>query len=123
VKRLAEPLTGLTGREAAFPNENTGAGSGEFEKSGDRSEMSVGPRLLISKRILCAASGSERRPGPRYRFILWVGAWLPEKSDYRFFRGLGFPVTGFRWAGCRALVSFLAFGFLAWGGFGGSSVW
>ena len=48
MKRLAEPLAGLTGREAAFPNASPEAGFGEFKtESGDRSRLRVGPLPLV----------------------------------------------------------------------------
>jgi len=48
VKELAEPLAGLTGREAAFPNASPEAGSGEFKtERGNRSGFPVGPLPLV----------------------------------------------------------------------------
>jgi len=63
VKRLAEPLAGLTGREAAFPNASPEADFGEFQiESGDRSGFPVGPLLLNSERVLCAFARSGLSP-------------------------------------------------------------
>ena len=54
MKRLAEPLAGLTGREAAFPNASPEAGSGEFKfESGDRSGFPVGPLPLVEVFTFC----------------------------------------------------------------------
>ena len=48
MKELAEPLAGLTGREAAFPNASPEAGSGEFKtERGNRSGFPVGPLPLV----------------------------------------------------------------------------
>ena len=70
MKRLAEPLAGLTGREAAFPNASPEAGSGEFKmESGDRSGFPVGPLPRNSERVLCAFARSGFPVRVRYRFL------------------------------------------------------
>ena len=70
MKRLAEPLAGLTGREAAFPNASPEAGSGEFKtESGDRSGFPVGPLPRNSERVLCAFARSGFPVRVRYCFL------------------------------------------------------
>ena len=102
MKRLAEPLTGLTGREAAFPNASPEAGSGEFKtESGDRSGFPVGPLPLPSERVLCAFARSGFPVRVRYCFLPSVapirknrrndrtnGRLLPSGAVLLFFFGL-----------------------------------
>jgi len=96
VKRLAEPLAGLTGREAAFPNASPEAGSGEFKtESGDRSGFPVGPLPLVEVFTFCKrlnfrkglVRGSVGVPRPGAQPYSSVGCADPKKPAQRFRSG------------------------------------